>query len=344
MSVETILTIKDIAERAGVAKSTVSRVLNNSGYVSEKNRKIIEQIISESNYQPSATARSLSRKESNTIGVVIPEAAFYVEILRGISEIVDQNDLTMIFCNTENDQHKEQKALQMLNGQRVRGLILTPTADYNTPAEVKLFKKTLEQLKVPTILMDRHVENPQWDGVYYDNFNGAYLAAEALIKERHKRIGVITGNLKQIHGLDRFKGFKQALEDYNMTLEQKYVYPGNFTAETAYKITKEMIDSGDRPEALFLSNNLTAIGFLKAVFEKNLKLGRDICCIGFDYIDSLEIIDINYSYVERETMNMGRIAMQMLLERIEQPDLPRREHIIPARLILRGSEKKCQSV
>jgi len=336
-----ILTIKDIAQRAGVAKSTVSRVLNNSGYVSEETRKVIEKIISESDYLPSATARSLSRQESNTIGVAIPEAAFFGEVLRGMSEIVDQNNLTMIFCNTENDQNKEQRALQMLKEQRVRGVILTPTADYNTPLEVKLFKQALDQLKVPIILMDRRVENSRWDGVYYDNFNGAYLAAEVLIKEGHKKIGTITGNLRQIHGRERFNGFVQAFADYNMELDSKYIYNGDFTTQTAYQIAKEIIDSGDIPEAVFLSNNLTAIGFFKAIFEKKLKLGRDICCIGFDHIDALDIFDVNYSYVERETINMGHIAMQMLLERIERPELPRREHIIPARLILKGSEKKC---
>lgn len=342
MSVKKILTIKDIAQRADVAKSTVSRVLNNSGYVGEETRKKVEKIIAESNYLPSATARSLSKQESNTIGVVIPEAdnAFFGEALRGISEIVDKNDLTMIFCNTENNQHKEQKALHMLEEQRVRGLILTPTADYSSSTEAKQLKRVLDNLKVPVVLMDRRVENPQWDGIYYDNFNGGYKATEALIQAGHKRIGTITGDLRQIHGRERFNGFKQAIFDNDFSLDPRYLYKGDFSAQTAYEITKKMIASGEMPEAIFLSNNLTSIGFVKAIFEARMELGRDICCVGFDHVDTMDILNVDFSYVERDTINMGRMAMQMLLDRIEQPMLPRREHIIPAHLVLKGSEKK----
>lgn len=335
------MTIKDIADRAGVAKSTVSRVLNNSGYVGIETRKKIEQVIAETNYLPSAMARSLSKQESRTIGVVIPEAdnTFFGEVLRGISEVVDKNNLTMIFCNTENNQSKEQKALRMLQEQRVRGLILTPTADYGSPKESRRLKTALNRLNVPILLLDRKVQNPQWDGIYYDNFGGAYQATEALIQAGHKKIGIITGDLSQFHGRERFRGFKQAIYDAGLSVDPAYIYEGDFTTQKAYELARQMIASGNMPQAVFLSNNLTSLGFIKAIFEVKMRLGKDICCIGFDHVDAFDILNIGFSYVERDTINMGRMAMHMLMDRIAQPDLPRREHIISASLMLRGSER-----
>ena len=308
----------------------------------EETRKKVLKIIGESNYLPSATARSLSKQESYTIGVLIPEAdnAFFGEILKGISEVVDANNLTMIFCNTDNNQEKDLRALQMFAEQRVGGLIMTPASDYCGLLEAAKLRKAIDNLKVPVVLVDRRVENSQWDGIFFDNFNGAYKAAEALIKEGHEKIGVITGNLKLLLGRERFNGYKQAFYDYGLPLDNSYIYKGDFTTQTAYKITKDMIASGDLPDAIFLSNNLTAIGFLKAIFEEKFQLSRDICCIGFDKVEALNILNINYSYIERDAVNMGRMTIQMLLDRMANPSLPRREYIIPATLVLNGSEKR----
>lgn len=336
-----ILTIKDIADQANVAKSTVSRVLNNSGYVKEETRMKIEKVINESKYVPSATARNLSKQESNIIGLIIPELSntFYMEIIEGISEVVEKNNLILVLCNTDNDLLKEQRALAAINGLRVKGLIFAPAADYASPAEARKIRQWLNELNVPIIMLDRWVENSQWDGVYFDNPGGAYKATEALIKAGHKKIGTITGNLNISIGRERFKGFQLAMEDYEIPISPQYVYQGDFTTAKAYELTKKMIASGDLPEALFISNNLTAIGFLKGIYEAGMELGRDICCVGFDNVAFLDIMDINYSYVDRDTKNMGFVTAKNLLEIIKNPVAERHEHIIQARLVLRGSEK-----
>lgn len=131
------------------------------------------------------------------------------------------------------------------------------------------------------------------------------------------------------------------MSDHNIEHNSDYIYKGDFTSSTAYEITKKMLANGDYPDAIFLSNNLTAIGFFKAFFEAGLEFGKDICCIGFDRVEALDLFNLNYSYVERDAVNMGRIAMNMLLDRIKNPKgsmLTRREYIIPANLVLKGSE------
>ena len=157
------------------------------------------------------------------------------------------------------------------------------------------------------------------------------------IRATDKKIGIITGDLSQFHGRERFRGFKQAIYDSGLSVDPAYIYEGDFTTQKAYELTRQMIASGNMPQAVFLSNNLTSLGFIKAIFEVKMRLGKDICCIGFDYVDAFDILNIGFSYVERDTINMGRMAMHMLMDRIAQPDLPRREHIISASLMLRSS-------
>lgn len=335
------MTIKEIAELAGVSKSTVSRVLNNSGYVNDETRKKIEDVIKKNNYFPSASARNLSKRETNTIGVVIPEFnnSFFGDVLRGITEIVDENDLSLFYCDTNNNAAKEEKALQMLKHQRVRGVIITPAIDYTEPNASKKLRNMLNNLNVPVVVVDREIENSQWDGVFYENYQSAYCATEVLAKEGHKRIGIITGDLQLKIGRDRFDGFKQALEDYEIKLDKKDIYLGDFTIEKAYCVAKKMFDSGDYPNAIFTSNNNTTLGLIKAARECGITLGKDIGTIGIDHVNILDILGYNFSYVTRDTEEMGRVAMRMLLERLKYPNKERKICIMPYQLVVKGSEK-----
>ncbi len=161
------LTINDIAKEAKVSKSTVSRVINNSGYVDQHTREKVEKIIEMHTYYPSAAARRLSKRESNTIGVIIPEAdnTFFGDVLKGISEVVDEMNMTLIFSDTSNDSEKEERALNMINMQEVKGLILTPVNDRDDSEAERKLKQKLRDLGIPVVLLDRGVSNSQWDGV-----------------------------------------------------------------------------------------------------------------------------------------------------------------------------------
>lgn len=336
-----MFTIKDIAQQAGVSKTTVSRVLNNSGYVGKDTRERIEAIIQNNNFSPSATARSLSKRETNTIGVMVPSAdnRFFSAVLKGITKIVDKYNLTLIYCNTDESVAKEQKALLMLREQWVRGLILTPTVDYSEKAAARHFKKLVNDLNIPVVIMDRPIEYVDWDGVFFDGYKGSYQAVEALIKEGHRKIANITGDLNIRIARERFEGYKQALIDHGIEVEDKYIYKGNFTMEKAYQLSMQCLSMEDPPTAVHTSNNDTSLGFLKAVTEKGLKIPQDIAFIGFDALDTLDAIGVRYSFVDRDTEKMGITAMELLLERIAHADQPKREVIFPPILVLTGSEK-----
>lgn len=336
------LTINDIAKKANVSKSTVSRVLNNSGYVNQETREKVEKVIRENAYYPSAQARSLSKRESNTVGVIIPEAdnLFFVEVLRGISEVVDESDMTLIFCNTNNNLRKEKRALDTIIMQRVKGLIFTPVNDHSNDETEHKLKQKLRAINIPTVLLDRGVENSEWDGVFFENYKSAYKATEILINEGHKKIGVITGDLNLKIGRDRYQGFLDALKDHNMPVLEKYVYVGDFTVEKAYEISKEFLENNDLPEAILTSNNRTTLGLLKALNEKKVIPGKDIAVIGIDSIEVLDILDYKISCVTRDAVEMGRVAMRLLLERFDNPKKERQNYIMPFKINLKGSEKR----
>ena len=337
-----MITIKDIAAAAGVSKSTVSRVLTGSGYVNESTKERIKKVIEETGYQPSASARNLSTNSTRTIGVVVPEIGntFYTEVLEGISEITDEQDLTIIYCNTGNDPAKEAKALETLLGHRVLGMIVAPSVDYSDPERRKKLRLLLRQLGAPAVMLDRTVEGLDLDSVVYDNFGAGYAAAEALIQAGNETVGILTGDMNLALARDRYKGYEKAMKKYKKPVRKEFVYRGDFSLDTAYRISCDMLDSGSIPDAIVTSNNETTLGLLRAVRERGLHFGTDIAMVGIDHIDVLDIIDYKYSYVTRDTREMGRRAIRTLLERIRHPQMPVQCAVMPFRLVLKGAEKK----
>ncbi|MGI5959401.1 MAG: LacI family DNA-binding transcriptional regulator [Massiliimalia sp.] len=336
------MTIKDIAALAGVSKSTVSRVLTNTGYVNEDTRKKIQSVIERYGYQPSASAQNLPRKETNTIGIVIPEMDnyFFTDIVRGISQVADPLGLTMIYSNTDNQAEKESKVLEMLKSQRVRGVIMTPATDYSQPDAAKHLKEQLEKLQVPIVMVDRTVKDTQYDGVFFNNMGGAYAATQTLIQAGNRKIGVITGDLQLKIGRDRFHGFCQCMKDHGLSIPQDRIYEGNFQTETAYQLAKQIFARQDPLDAVVTCNNNTTLGVIKAAHELGKVLGVDLALMGIDRIDVLDLIGYSYSCIARDPVEMGRKAMDLLLRRIQSPDAAPSVCTVRFEIICKGSEKK----
>lgn len=336
------MTIRDIAKMVGVGKSTVSRVLSGSGCVNAETRKRIEQVMAEHNYTPSAFARSLSTNDTNTIGVVIPEInnPFFGEIISGISVVADANNITLIFCNTDNLLEKEYRALRMLKEYRVKGLIFTTAFDECDANASKQTRDMLDDLGVPVVLVDRPIAGGGWDSVVFDNKRGSYEAVRALIQGGNRDIGIITGNAKSIVSKERLSGYIQALEEAHIPIHPERIYVGDSTTQTAYEITKNLIEKQLLPEAMYVCNNLSSQGFIKALFEEHIKLGKDICYVGFDPVPALDIVNIAVSHIERNAVEMGFTAMKMLLDCFQTNEWRTREHIIPSKLVLNGTESR----
>jgi len=336
-----MLTIHEVAELAGVSKSTVSRVLNNNGYVNEETRRRIEKIIQEHQYKPSAAAVSLSKQIGSTIGVVIPEIdnSFFGEVLKGINEVADQNGFSIIYCDTQNNGDKELKALSALEQQRVRGVIITPAMGYGDKASVDKLKNALAKLDVPVVIVDRDFDYSQWDTIYFQNYESGYIATESMIKAGSTKIGIIQGDMQLKIARERFRGYQDAMAANGLEIPEQYVLKGDFTIDTAYTLTKSMIDSKELPEGMVTCNNRTSIGFIKAMIESGITIGNDIAVVGIDNVPMLDVLGFPFSCVSRDTIEMGRMSMKLLMERMNKPDVQRSIWVAPCKLELNGSEK-----
>ncbi|MCF8017893.1 MAG: LacI family transcriptional regulator [Vallitaleaceae bacterium] len=336
-----MMTIKEIANLSGVSKSTVSRVLNNNGYVNQETREKVEKVIMEQDYTPSAAARSLSKQETNTIGVIIPEIdnSFFGEVIKGITEIADDRNFSIICCDTQNSGEKEFRALRMLEHQRVRGIIMTPAMGYSDIVSVKKLKSILSKLNVPVVIVDRDFEHSSWDTVSYENYQSGYIATKSLIEAGNTEIGFIQGDMALKIAKDRFEGYLDAMEEFGYEVKEEYVLPGDFTVETAFILTKKAIEEGNLPKAIVTANNRTTLGFMKALRGKNLTIGKHIAVIGIDHEPLIDIFCDNFSCVSRDTEEMGRVSMRLLLKRMKDTNKGRNIVMIPCQLELKGSEK-----
>lgn len=335
------LTISDIANLAGVGIATVSRALNGTGYVSEKTRRKIEQVIKENEYVPSALAQSLSRQTSDTVGLIIPEAEnfFFASILNGVTGIVDENDLTLLLCNTNNSPLKDLRSLQLMKSQRICGLIFTPAAEYGTkPIDEEIIRQ-LKALACPVVLLDRVINGLECDTLTSDNFHGAYEATKVLIEAGHRRIAAIAGDLQLDIARARLGGFQSALRDHGLPFDENCVVYGEFDAQTTYLRTKEFLKGRPLPTAFFVSNNLESQGFFRAVSEFGLRIPQDVAYIGFDEVAGVNLFGNKYSYMDRDVVGMGRRAMQMLLARINDPHRPMEHQYLSLVPRLYGSER-----
>jgi len=334
------VTINDIAKAAKVSHATISRVLNNSGYVKDETRKRVQKIIKDLNYTPSAIARSLSRSKTNTIGVIIPDInnPFFGEIIKGITQIADEHNLNIILCDTDDDKDKELKAINVLKQQRIQGLLITTTV-YKDPSN-KENLNALKNLGIPIILIDGHVEYLDFSGVFIDHKKGAYDATTTLIKAGHTKIAIITGNMNSRPAKERLLGYEKALLASNIPLQNKYIFCGDYKYETAYEITNQILEMDNRPTAIFVTSNTMILGCIKAFYEKKLEVPRDMAIIGFDKLDMLNIIGMNISFINGPSMELGRIGMKMLLDDLnsEIDHKVKRITILPE-IVLKGSEK-----
>lgn len=332
------ITIRDIALQAGVSKSTASRVINNVGTVSEELRDRVNAVIERVGYQPSAIAQGLSRQDSTLIGVLVPTVSdsFFGQILQGIIETTSQKNYTIVLCTHDNDPECEKRALRALRSQRIKGLLITPAAGYIKREDKNYLRTELEILDVPTVLIDRGIKMSSWDGVYYDNYNGAYLAIETIVKNGFRSIGCMVSDMALQIGKDRMRGVQQAIADFGLTLDQNVFFRDDSAAylDKSYRVARQWIEADNLPEAMFFSNGTLANGFIKASLEAELRVGKDVYCIGFDHVDILEMIHLEYDYLERDAVNMGRIATNMLMDHFGQSIPTRREYIIPANLHL----------
>ncbi|MFH1693176.1 MAG: LacI family DNA-binding transcriptional regulator [Bacillota bacterium] len=333
---------KDIAIRAGVSVATVSRVMNQSGYVKDETQDLVLKAFNELANEDKMLGLSISNRKTNMIGVIIPDISnpFFGEVIKGISKIADKFSASLLVCNTEEQIEKEIKYLDLFKTNNIMGLIITPKTDqlgYNSK-----YLYQLEGLGVPIVLLDRGINLSHFNSVFVNNTLGSFDAVNAFINEGHRNIAIISGPMSSKPGRERFYGYENALRSNQITVNKEYVFYGDFKLKSGYEITKKILQLKNRPTAIFAANNMMAQGCVKALVENGLSIPNDMAFISFDDVDMFEIMNLNISTVSRPTELMGEVAAEMLFDLIENKQVKHKsikEVLLETKLVLRGSEK-----
>lgn len=333
------MNIKTIAEMCGVSIATVSRVMNNKDPVKPETREKIMKMIEVMDYVPNAMARNLSKNESDVIGVIVPDISnsFYIELIKGVMDEANKNGLNIVFFNSDQSIDKELNAMKMLREQRIRGILLISSVKKD---EIDILRKNIKSLNVPLILVNKYIENLNYDGVFTDDIMASYLLTETLIKNGHKNIVLITGAENSIVSHNRVSGYKNALSDYDIDLDEKNIIYSDFNnVETGYFKLNEYIKTNGMPKAVIAGNTNINLACIKVFNENKVVIGKDISLVAFDDVKILNELGIAVTVVSQNPKDMGKKAFTLLLNRIQDKNAAvNKIHIVPE-LILRGSEK-----
>ena len=328
------ITIKDVAERAGVAVSTVSRVLNNLDRVSDETREKVKKAADELGFVRNTLAASVKTGRSNMIMVVVPDIIneYYTAVIQGVEEVaVKCGYFTLVFASNDTVD-KENEFFNGKFGKIVDGVIMIPA--HEDLSFIKTFGR-------PVVIVDRYVPGSHNEAVIIDNFRGAYLLTRELLKNGHKDIGVLMGPKAFNIGQERMGGFEQAMQDAGIPVQPQYIKYCTWYAESGYEKTNELLDMPNPPTAIYASNNLLGVGCIEALEKRGMQLGEDMSLVCFDDTLLAQYIGPGVTVIRRATVEMGRLAAQKLIDRMEGRETANtaRKIILPVSLIQRGSVK-----
>jgi LacI family transcriptional regulator len=326
-------TVLDVAKRAGVAPITVSRVINNSGYVSQSTKERVEAAVKELGYVQNTIARGLRSKRTNTLALVVTDITnpYFTSMARGVEDVAGACNYTVIYCNTDESEAKEDKYANMLAQRQVDGVLLVPSC-----GNAKTIK-FLESNDINVVLLDRHISGVETDIVCSDSENGANRLVKLLIGLGHKRIAIITGHKDVSTSVDRVTGYQQALMEAGLS-ENELVYYGAFNEQSGYELTNQALMQLPKPTAIFGANNFIAIGIIKALHDLKLDVPGDISVVGFDDLPESMFMKPFLTVARQRAYEMGRSATELLLKRISgELSGEYREIVLPIEIIVRES-------
>ena len=325
-----LATIKDVAQLAGVAVSTASIALNGKDKVSEETKRKVMEAAKELNYQKNGAAMDLKRNNTKTIALILMDLSgpFYSELIKGVQEVSLANGYDLIACSSLGGH--DSTAIKFLREKRVDGVIILA---HNVSDDIIQLSS---RAGFPIVLLDRHLEGNYLLNVQVDNEQGGYMATKHLIERGHKKIAYISGSKFSHDNEMRFKGYKRAIADHNITYTEKWNISGNFTREGGYLATKTLVAQGDLPTALFYANDEMAIGGMKALEEKGINIPNDICVIGFDDIQIAEYVSPPLTTVRQPKYEMGTLAAHILFQSMDG-ELKQKDYKLSTELVIRAS-------
>ncbi|MCM3636888.1 LacI family transcriptional regulator [Sporosarcina luteola] len=320
--------IRDVAKHASVSVATVSRVLNDKGYVSAETRKKVEAAIAELNYRPNEVARSLFKKQSKTIGLILPDIMnpFFPELARAIEDTASKLGYTVILCNSDEDEEKAQRYVDVLLQKYVDGIIISS----NTIQE-----KTIRELTIPVVCIDREISK-DIPTIVVDNKNGARMATRFLREKGRRKIAHIRGPLDIVNANERCEGYREVVAD-EQWFRESYIVNGNYRMETATEAVLELLRQHSEIDGIFAANDTMAIGAMKAAYQHGLKVPEEISIIGFDGIALGKASIPELTTIEQPLYELGQKAAKVLIKLIKGQNIEKTFYQFDVQLVERDS-------
>ncbi|MGE5683013.1 MAG: LacI family DNA-binding transcriptional regulator [Bacillota bacterium] len=322
-----LITLNDIAAKAGVSTTTVSRVLNNKHEkyrISTETKKMVLKAAKELHYKPNLLARGLRLKKTHTIGIVVPDISnpFFAFITHVIQTLLFQQGYSLIVCSTNENIITETEQVDLLKSKGVDGFIIMPVGTK--------YSHILELIKQnePVILLDRCFSDIHSNAVVIDNYGGAYKAIEHIIQCGHTKIAIIQGLPDTYTNNERLKGYLEALARYNIPVNEDYIVGNDFRKENGYIETKMLMKMENPPTAIFTTSDLITLGALQALFEENLRIPEDVSIAAFDDIDFAPYLVAPLTLVRQPKELIAETAVKLLIEDIKSKGRKEKKKIV----------------
>lgn len=316
-------TIKDVARLAGVSPSTVSRALSNRVFVEEETRQKVLKAVTELDYHPNIIARGLKKGKTYILGFMVPDinSLFYPMIMNAIERYASQKGYSLILMNNDESLEREKQALQSIASRGVDGILCMSVDD-----EISHLEAFQSEHKIPVVLVNR-VAGKNMSSVSIDDEHGGYLMTKYLLDHGHTRIAGMFGDFGKNRFRARYNGCKKAMEEFGVEDYKKYfIYDVN-SVEEAYRRTREVLMSDNRPTAFFATMDILAIGIYSGIYDCGLRIPEDISVVGFDNIFMAQYMNPGLTTYNSSIDSMAKSSVDLLLKQIDEPGSSN-EHIL----------------
>ncbi|MGE5327596.1 MAG: LacI family DNA-binding transcriptional regulator [Deltaproteobacteria bacterium] len=304
--------IYDVAREARASVFTVSAVVNKKSHVGARLRQRVEAAIKKLNYRPNLLARSFAKRQTHTIGLVVPDIAnpFFPALIRGAEDAARKHGYNLLLSNSDDRIEKEHLSLELLLSKRVDGILLTKTPGPLSPS----LRQMIDDFRVPLVLLMRTYPSLSPYAVITDDYRGAFEAVSQLARIGHKRIAMVGGPLKVSNGRARWKGFQDALKAHGLEYDPDLLIEGDYRIESGYHAGHTLLTR--KPDGVYVANFLMTVGFLKAAEEMGMRCPLNFGLVSFDDYPWLDVFTPALTTVELPKYQVGYEGVELIMERI----------------------------
>ncbi len=333
----TQITIKDLAKKLKISVSTVSRALRNASDINPETKQAVLALAKELNYEPNIMAQGLVKRKTKIIGIIVPviHSNYFSEAVSGMTEIANEYDYHLMFCQSNEDVIQEVKSIRKLVSCHVDGLLISVSKDTTDATELE----KVRQKGIPIVMFDRTLVDFPCNKVVVDEYEGAYKAVEHLIKKGCKRIAHVAGPLNTSVSANRMKGYLDAITHYKLPADNKLIYRCNAFEEDALEAIKKIMRLDPQPDGIFFINDLSAITAIKYLQKKKIDIPGTIKIAGFNDDPVSSMVEPSLTTVMQPGYEVGKLAMRMLVDEIHSPATSFQDIKLRTQLIVRNSSK-----